>query len=524
MADSLNRPPGETAIGIPIAYPAISNADPTQAPGLCYMRPSGHFGAIEERVPSGPDVENTGIAGHLRIDEETADPMSDFFQKRTEPPLLASLALSLVVLGGLTALTYGIGWLQNILYIDNPVMVTTPAGRSIDFDHKAWLLGLPGFVVLPLPALLISLVLWLAGVDLTKLFIGSSKYDQQGSARFATASEKRKFHKRETASLIVGGRDGGAEYYFDGPEHLLTIAPTRSGKGVGAIIPNLLTVQRSVICIDPKGENAQITARRREEFGPVHVLDPFDVSGRHNCTYNPLAGLTPDHPDFVDDAASLASALIVTSPNAREPHFEEAARALLRGFIMQVVTAEPAHRRNLVTAREYLTYPQKDFRVLLKTMSESREAHGVIASTANVFLGKNEREAASILSTAQEQTNFLDSPQLRRTLQTSDMNFASLKDRTASVYIVLPQSRLESHGRWIRLLIARALQDMERNRAKPPAPVLFILDEFPTIGDLPVIKTAIGLMAGYGLQIWAFLQNWGQLEELYQKGVGTRFA
>lgn len=189
-------------------------------------------------------------------------------------------------------------------------------------------------------------------------------------------------------------------------------------------------------------------------------------------------------PDFVDDAASIASALIVSAANARELHFDEAARALVRGLIMAIMVSEPSDRRNLVSLREYLTYPAERFALLLNSMAQMPEADGAIAAAANVFLGKNQKEAAAILSTAQEQTNFLDSPQLRQTLKGSDVDFRMLKKRVSSVFIVLPQSRLDSHGRWIRLLIARAMQDIERDRTKPPAPVLFILDEFATIGDL----------------------------------------
>lgn len=447
--------------------------------------------------------------------------MSNFWQRRTTATMAVSVIFYAAIFGGTTYLAFVTGVLEGKAYIVRPVYVELPdGGKSIDISRKFWLLGLSPIVLLPLPAILLTAFLWLLGFDIFALR-STVNMEAYGTARYATNSEKRKLHTGRDTSLIIGGRGRGKPYLFDGPEHLLTVAPTRSGKGVSVIIPNLLTANRSVICIDPKGENAQVTARRRGTFGPVHVLDPFNVSGKHNCAYNPLSGLSVYDLNFVDDTASIASALIVSAPNARDPHFDEAARALVRGLIMAVMASEPGERQNLVTLREYLTYSSERFALLLSSMAQMQEAHGAIASAANVFLGKNPKEASAILSTAQEQTNFLDSPQLRQSLIRSDMDFGSLKDRVSTVFIVLPQSRLESHGRWIRLLIARAMQDIERNRTKPPAPVLFILDEFATIGDLPVIKTAVGLMAGFGLQIWAFLQNWGQLEELYQRGAHT---
>ena len=358
-----------------------------------------------------------------------------------------------------------------------------------------------------------------------------------GSARFAQKPETRKFQKNTGRGLIVGSRDGTLRprksYYYDGNRHLLSLAPTRSGKGTCLIIPNLLTADRSVLVTDPKGENARITARQRETFGPVHVLDPFGVSGLATSAYNPLADLDADDPNFADDAASLASALIIIKPGAREPHFEEGARSLMRGLIMFAAAEEPVERRTLVTVREYLTWPPDKFNGLLALMAETPTAGGAIRRAANSFLGKREAEARSIVSTAQEQTTFLESPGLGKSLARSDVAFSTLKQETMTIYLVLPESRFESHGRWLRLLVARACQDIERTpRPKPgrrdrkkgqagAPPVLFLLDEFAAIGDMPAIKTAIGLMAGYDLQIWAFLQNWGQLEELYDKGAHT---
>ncbi|SDB74277.1 Type IV secretory system Conjugative DNA transfer, partial [Agrobacterium fabrum] len=102
---------------------------------------------------------------------------------------------------------------------------------------------------------------------------------------------------------------------------LLTMAPTRTGKGVGTIIPNLLTADRSVICVDRKGENARISGRARQKFGPVHVLDPFAVTDRPSAAFNPLAILDPQNLDVAEDASALADALVFDEPGmAGEAH------------------------------------------------------------------------------------------------------------------------------------------------------------------------------------------------------------
>ena len=146
------------------------------------------------------------------------------------------------------------------------------------------------------------------------LHFGDMEGETHGSARFATNKEVAPLTRADSGLLI--GRDGktGKLLRYDGPAHLLTMAQTRTGKGVGTIIPNLLTADRSVICIDPKGENASIAGRARQQFGPVHVLDPFGVTGMTSAAFNPLAMLDPDSLDVAEDASTLADALVFEEP------------------------------------------------------------------------------------------------------------------------------------------------------------------------------------------------------------------
>ena len=132
-----------------------------------------------------------------------------------------------------------------------------------------------------------------------------------GRARFAHDAEIDALTRREPNSLAIGWTPGDKPgewplLYYSGPGHLLTIAPTRSGKGVGSIVPNLLMADRSVFVIDPKGENAKITARQRRAFGPVFILDPFEVSGQAGAAFNPLALMSAESLDLAEDAATLA--------------------------------------------------------------------------------------------------------------------------------------------------------------------------------------------------------------------------
>ena len=145
-----------------------------------------------------------------------------------------------------------------------------------------WLLGKL------LPESIASTIAWAAlvafGVAVWKLNQGVRRNTLLGSAAFGSRTDVRALETSDGDLLIGRSAKSGKLLRYGGPAHLLTMAPTRSGKGVGAIIPNLLTLDRSVICIDPKGENARVTAKARATKGQVWCLDPFEVSGHPPCS------------------------------------------------------------------------------------------------------------------------------------------------------------------------------------------------------------------------------------------------
>ncbi|MEY8834793.1 type IV secretory system conjugative DNA transfer family protein [Phaeobacter italicus] len=375
-------------------------------------------------------------------------------------------------------------------------------------------------------------------------FFGSWRGDSHGSARFAGKKELRNLEQAD--GLLIGRNPStGKLLSYDGPAHLLTLAPTRAGKGVGTVIPNLLAAERSVLVIDPKGENARITWAAREDMGAVHVLDPFGVSGRPSAAYNPLDRLSADSPDLSEDATSLADALVVDpASQVGDAHWNEEAKAFLSGLIMFCVAHEEPARRNLGAVREYLTLPPDRVKALLELMQDSDAADGLVARAANRFAGKAEREAASVLSNAQRHTHFLDSPRIAKCMARSDFQFSDLRHRITSVFLVLPPNRLDAYSRWLRLLVSQALQDIARDAevsatpagpqnpqiaAQRPVerlnrPTLFLLDEFAALGRLEAVERAMGLMAGYGLQLWPILQDMSQLRDLYGQRASTFVA
>jgi type IV secretion system protein VirD4 len=246
------------------------------------------------------------------------------------------------------------------------------------------------------------------------------------------------------------------------------------------------------------------------------------VTGVSSAAFNPIDQLDVGGLDVAEDATTLADALVFDEPDQTgEAHWNEEAKALISGMILHIAAHETSDRRSLVTLREYLTLAPEALRALLKAMQASTAAGGLVARAANRHLGKSDREAAGVLSSAQRHTHFLDSPRMAAVLGRSDFRFADLKDRNVTVFLVLPPDRLSAYSRWLRLLVTQSLTDMARTPEKPPSPVLFLLDEFASLGNLAAVERAMGLMAGYGVQLWPILQDVHQLRATYGQRAGT---
>lgn len=346
-----------------------------------------------------------------------------------------------------------------------------------------------------------------------------------GSARFRGREELGPF--RDPAGLWVGRAAAPDNFplHYSGPGHLLTVAPTRAGKGAGSIIPNLLTADRPAVVIDPKGENFHVTARARGAFGPVWPLDPFQLTGPEGAAYNPLDFLDPAGERFGEDAAALADAIVADPPGqVRDAHWNEEASALIAGLILLCATSEPAGRRNLARVRTYLTLAPEAFGELLEAMSRSEAAGGLVARAANRRLGQNEREAASVLSTAQRHTHFLDSERIAEATSRTDFTFSELVRSNGTAFLVLPPDRIPTHARWLRILLGQAIGELLREPAPPPKPVLFLLDECAALGRMRPLERAVGLMAGYGMQLWTVFQDLHQLRAIYGAFASTFVA
>jgi len=334
--------------------------------------------------------------------------------------------------------------------------------------------------------------------------------------------------------------------------HVCLVSGTRGGKGAGVIIPNLCLWPGSCIIIDPKGENGTVTARRRGNGSAfahglgqkVCILDPFgevSLETTLKARFNPLDVIEVDGDLAVADAGRIAAAIVVRE-NKTDPYWEEAARNLIKGFILHVLS-EPYFEglRNLVTVRRLLTQGDwlltdklreagdekipSAFGLLWERMRKNPAFNGVVSGVGEQMMSMAERTRSGVLATARTNTEFLDDRPMQRLLEASDFDLAEIKTNPGglTIYLTLPQRYMDTHYRWLRLMISLAVGEMERIKGRPRTgyPTLFVLDEFARLKRMEAIEHAVAQAAGFGVKFFFVAQNLAQLKVVYDEGWET---
>src|ERR1700730_10430326 len=327
---------------------------------------------------------------------------------------------------------------------------------------------------------------------------------------------------------------GAGEHRYSADRHVLTIGPNGSGKTRKLLMPNLFRLgDWSCVVIDPKGELAAHTAVRRaaQPGHKVVVIDPFGVVeanyphlfAKHSDLlkshgFNPLAALDPKNPYFVDDAKALAVALIKTD-QSREPYWPMAAQALVKGLLM-VLRVKYSALASLGRLRDIAGLaPKKLANFIVERLAEIGQQFPAIAASLSEFVtySPDDRELSAIRRTAKVQTDWLDSPAMKKDLKGPAIDFSAIKEQPTTIYLVLPPERLATHGVWLRLMVSSILLPLLRSVEAAPVPVLFMLDEFAQLGHMEVIQGNYALMRGFGIKLWTIWQDLTQAQRLYKE-------
>ena len=339
-----------------------------------------------------------------------------------------------------------------------------------------------------------------------------------GSARWASPREVRAAGLLSEDGVVLGKL--GADYLrHDGPEHVLCFAPTRSGKGVGLVVPTLLTWPGSAIVHDIKGENWQLTAGFRARHGRVLLFDPTNAL---SAAYNPLLEIRKGEWE-VRDVQNVADVLVDPEGSLeRRNHWEKTSHALLVGAILHVLYAEAD--KTLAGVAGFLSDPARTIEQTLAAMMATPHlgkagVHPVVASAARELLNKSDNERSGTLSTAMSFLGLYRDPVVAAVTRACHWRIADLIDgeQPLTLYLVVPPSDISRTKPLIRLIlnqIGRRLTEEltpQGNRHR----VLLMLDEFPALGRLDFFESTLAFMAGYGLKAFLIAQSLNQIEKAY---------
>lgn len=343
---------------------------------------------------------------------------------------------------------------------------------------------------------------------------------------------------------------------YKGDRHVLIVGPNGSGKSKRLGLPNLLrSAGRSWVVVAPKGELLHDSIEVRRQVGDVIILDPYNIAGHGSHGFNPLLGLDPRSEMFDTDVALLAESIITVE--GKEPYFTQSARVLVAMLIMLVV--KEAFQRgtvpHLADVRRLLGEPSgsgydddddsaepKLYGIPALALEAAKSTFEGLRNKAGQFSNWS-REVKSIVSSAQVQTDCFDDFPISRDMQAGEYDFRNLARRVQTVYLILPVDMLERHKRWLRLALSSAIISCLRADTKKrymesrelalyggrqwepgqgfdqPAtgryPVAIFMDEFASLGHLPLIENVWAVVRGFGLQLIPVVQDLAQLKKIY---------
>ena len=345
-----------------------------------------------------------------------------------------------------------------------------------------------------------------------------------GSSRWATRREVEKAGLFDPAGVFLG-RLKGRYLRHEGPEHIMCFAPTRSGKGVGLVIPTLLSWPHSAVIHDIKGENWQLTSGWRAKFSHCLLFNPTDPA---SARYNPLLEVRKGRFE-VRDVQNIADILVDPEGSLeRRTHWEKTGHSLLVGVILHVLYAEKD--KTLARVAAFLSDPSRSFERTLRVMmstnhlgtDDAPQVHPVVAQSARELLNKSDNERSGVLSTAMSFLGLYRDPTVAVTTSICDWRIADLMnaERPVSLYLVVPPSDLSRTKPLVRLVlnqIGRRLTerlqgaDDEQRRHQ----LLMMLDEFPALGRLDFFESALAYKAGYGIRSFLIAQSLNQISKAY---------
>ncbi|MDX1950037.1 MAG: type IV secretory system conjugative DNA transfer family protein [Rickettsiales bacterium] len=333
-----------------------------------------------------------------------------------------------------------------------------------------------------------------------------------GDAKWASENDIRKAGLRAKKGLLLGNT-GRGYLTADGFQHILLFAPTGSGKGVGFVIPNLLYWEQSMVCHDIKLENFELTSGYRRKMGQkVYLWNAASPSGITHC-YNPLDWVSREMGQMVDDVQKISNLLL-----PEQEFWNNEARSLFVGvalYLLAVPEKICSFGEVVRTLRsDDVTY---NLAVVLDTLG--KQIHPVSYMNIAAFLQKADKERSGVISTLNSGLELWANPLIDAATATSDFDFNRFKKDKISVYVGLTPDNIERLKPLMQIFYQQAAQILTKHMPKPDEPhgVLFMMDEFPTLGEMIIFKQGIAYFRGYRVRLFLIIQDTEQLKDIYEE-------
>ena len=358
-----------------------------------------------------------------------------------------------------------------------------------------------------------------------------------GSARWANEKEIRNAGLLNNEGVFVGGwvDKKGKQHYLrhNGSEHLLCLAPTRSGKGICLVMPTLLTWPHSTVVSDLKGELWALTAGWRQKYANNLVMK-FDPADKNSVRWNPMDEIRLKTVYETGDVQNLATMIVDPEGHGLKDHWQKTAQSLLVGCILYLLyqrECDPSVVASLQEVDHMLADPNKPLKDLWEDMISNRfnegDRHLVIAQTGQDMKDRPEEEAGSVLSTAKSYLALFRDKVVAENTNSSDFRITDImrSDQPVSLYIVTQpadKARLRPLVRIAINMICRILAEKmdfveaegggRRAKANYKHRLLMMLDEFPSMGKLEIVQESLAFLAGYGIRFYIICQDFAQLQ------------
>lgn len=468
----------------------------------------------------------------------------------------------------------------HFLLTATPLVSMNPEGLSAAAVIVMFLLALGAFIQNSNPILLAILLFWCAVLGLYKAIRGNAlDYGLMGNLGtaqflddFASLFKLGLIQKEEGFILgkVLDSRASKTDFLrADGEFNGITFAKSGGGKGIGTVIPNLLTYLGSMIVLDIKGENFLKSVAQRTKMGhQIYLIDPFgevahqiqgkllklnqaipedknnevelkkaktfyedlllkvSLDGEYLKGINPMEVIlqligSENYDAVFDESGVLANAIVIRSGNEKDQHFDLKAISMLRCSILLLAFCDLFEDRpkNLLSVRELILDIFQNKKLLDSTVMACHDEKGrfyrYLKHIPAEFLLIGSEERNSVISTFQRHTDFIESPYVSTSLAREDGKIGDIKHVSKTIYLVLPVNKLEAYSRLMRLWLDTIFQSVGKNLEIPQKRVIFLLDEVAQLGNMPSISRAVSLMRGYGVNLWFIFQDIPQLKSTY---------